>query len=72
MTVLKTVVATASSFSLFSRSSGLVLLSDRVTRSRYLPDRYVEAMDIAADGSVWLLAKDDLCVITSEALGASE
>lgn len=52
---------------------------DGSTWSGYLPDLCVTAMDIADDGSVWLLAVDgpddarsDLYVITPEAAAANE
>jgi hypothetical protein len=53
---------------------------DGETWSRFLPGRCVEVMDIAADGSVWMLAsKSDarfplahLYVITPEAVAAAE
>jgi hypothetical protein len=53
---------------------------DGETWSRFLPGRCVEAMDIAADGSVWLLAKESdarfpvahVYVITPEAVAAKE
>jgi hypothetical protein len=53
---------------------------DGVSWERYLPNRCVAAIDIAADGSVWLLAMQegeydkplDLYVITPEAVAAGE
>ena len=60
-----------------------VVRFDGETWSRFLQGRCVEAMDIAPDGSVWLLAKESdesgarypvahTYVITPEAVAASE
>mgnify|MGYP001823749417 CR=1 FL=1 len=45
---------------------------DGMAWDRYLPGRCVIAFDIAAHGSVWVLADDGLYVITPEAVAASE
>jgi hypothetical protein len=57
---------------------------DGVTWSRYLQGRCIDLMDIAADGSVWLLASEpgartdhplvetDVYVITPEAVAGTE
>ena len=44
---------------------------DGQTLDRLLPGQCI-SMDIAADGSVWLLADDDLYVITPKAVAAAE
>ena len=55
-------------------SQGLagVVHFDGVTWSRHLSDLCVDGMDIAADGSLWVLADDGLYVITPEAMAGKE
>ena len=45
---------------------------DGVTWDRYLPDRCVDDIDVAADGSVWAIADKGLYVIAPEAVAAAE
>jgi hypothetical protein len=46
---------------------------DGSTWRHHLPDHSIDSVDVATDGSVWLLSSsDDLYVITPEAVAADE